>query len=205
MTQPVLPPNQPAPAPRRTCLQRLAGPSLPDQFKKGAVFVTLKLGEYWLLTIFISVLILVWFVGFVEDTAGNKHWEYWWSVLTGNYQPAADDVRPKFIKWEYGASLVLALVINITPLVGLVLFIPRYVKMLMQLQERPVKLHALLDMVDGQVKSELLNEFGQSKEVEDKIRLAFSRVKARRPEYVRKVFGQKDGDFTRLLNQELTG
>lgn len=83
------------------------------------------------------------------------------------------------------------------------LFVPRYMKMLMQLQEQPVKVHALLDMVDGLAKSELLTEFGQSEETMKKIKSAFLRVKARRPDYISEVFGEKTGDFSRILNKEI--
>ncbi|MGY4193363.1 hypothetical protein [Bradyrhizobium sp. USDA 4520] len=207
MTQPPPPTGQPDAAPPRSFFQRIGGPRIPERLKAWARAVPILLGEYWLLTLFGTLLLGIWFVGFAEGKASDGHWEYWWSVLTGNYQPAAGTLRTeRFYPYEYGTSLVIALMINITPLVGVILFIPRYVRMLVQQQEQPVKLQALLELVEGLARSELLTEFGQSEENMDKIKSAFSRVDSKRPGYVAKVFGEKAGsDFDRLLNKELTG
>jgi len=165
--------------------------------------------EYWLLTLCLTVGALI---GFSEcaaewrDSAEHAHAQYWLKVLTGNFDVPVPDLKEELGKREFGYSVAVAMLINASPLLGVVLLLPRYLRMLIPPtdQEQAVKLEELLTLVKGLAISELVDQFGRSEDTQKKIKSAFKNVGEKTGPYIKDVYGENvASQYEQQLHKEV--
>lgn len=163
--------------------------------------------EYWILTLCLSATAIIAFASWADRTVDSTHTQYWVQIFTGNFSAPSPDQQKLLSPWEYGCSVLLAVLINASPLIGVFVLVRRYLNALIatEKQEQAVKLKSLLSLVETLAKNELVNEFGQSDESFKKIGLAFQKVEAKSASYIEEVFGKGAAkEYELLLEKDLS-